>query len=331
MSPSLWRIVRRLVFLLDAETAHHLTLKLVGRHPRSLGKLFHRGPDIRTDVGGVSWRTPIGLAAGLDKDAAALPFWEHLGFGSIEIGTVTAHAQAGNPKPRLHRLLADEAVVNRMGFNNHGSAALAERLQRYLDAGMWPSIPVGINLGKSKITPLDEATEDYLISLERVQRFADWITVNVSSPNTPGLRDLQRAERLAELIGPIVSQARVPVWLKLSPDLASEDLAATIEVAVEAGVTGLIATNTTLTRDGLSAPTELAGGLSGRPLWPLAHRRIVEALELLDGRVPLIGVGGIHRADHVRTLLDAGCAGVQLYTGLIYEGPGLPAQLAAGL
>lgn len=328
----IWPILRHLLFQLDAETAHELTLRILSSHPRKLGRLARlvtRPPSDPVQVVGTTWSTPVGLAAGLDKDGRALPFWEHLGFGAVEIGTVTAHPQLGNPKPRLHRLVEDRAIINRMGFNNHGSAALAERLQRFRDAGLWPSVPVGINLGKSKITPLDRAVDDYMTSLERVKQHADWITVNVSSPNTPGLRELQRAAELEALLRPLVeASGDTPMLLKLSPDLADDDLREAVEVAIAAGVRGVIATNTTLSRDGLTQPTDAAGGLSGAPLWPLARARIGQVLEYVGGRVDVIGVGGIHSRAQVHELLEAGCAAVQLYSGLIYEGPTLPARLS---
>lgn len=331
----IWSMVRPLLFQLDAETAHALTLRLLAGQPQLLGRILGALQGRRrlpTRVGGLTWSSPVGLAAGLDKDGVALPFWEHLGFGSVEIGTVTAHPQLGNPLPRLHRLVQDRAVINRMGFNNHGSEAMATTLQRFKDRGTWPGVPVGVNLGKSKITPLDRAVDDYLISLDRLLPFADWITINVSSPNTPGLRDLQQATQLRALLEPILARAGgTPVWLKLSPDLADADLDDAVNTAIEAGVAGLIATNTTLGRGGLSQPTELQGGLSGAPLWPIALDRIRRVLATTAGRVPIIGVGGVHGAEQVRTLLDAGCQGVQLYTGLIYEGPRLPTKITAGL
>jgi dihydroorotate dehydrogenase len=221
-----------------------------------------------------------------------------------------------------------------MGFNNHGSAALAERLRALRDAGGWPAVPVGVNVGKSKVTPLEEAPADYVTSITRLQGLADYFTVNVSSPNTPGLRDLQDGDMLARLL-PQVREASgdTPIWLKLAPDLSDEAIHAAVGLARSEGLTGVIATNTTIRRDVLVADPGEGGGLSGRPLWPIARDRIRVTLEAA-GDLPVIGVGGVERASQVRELLGLGCTAVQLYSSLIYEGPGLPSrlhrQLAAG-
>lgn len=332
-----WPLARAALFALDAEVAHHLTLRVLGAAPGAWGALV--GPLARcapapVDVAGIRFAGPVGLAAGLDKDGVAIPFWPALGFGSVEVGTVTAHAQPGNDKPRLHRLVRDRALINRMGFNNQGSAALASRLRDLRERGSWPSVPVGVNLGKSKITPLDEATADYVTSVTRLRALPDWFTVNVSSPNTPGLRSLQSREALTELLPAVLEAAApTPVFLKLAPDLEPEALAEAVELAIGLGVHGLIATNTTLTRDRVSAGAAdgLEGGLSGRPLWPLARERIGQVVAAAGGRVPVIGVGGIERVEQVQELLAMGCRAVQVYTAFVYEGPGLPSRLHRGL
>jgi len=326
-----WPAARSLLFQLDPETAHELTLRMLGRAPTTwaaLSRPLFPCPPRPVDVAGLRFRGPVGLAAGLDKDGVAIPFWPALGFGFVEVGTVTAHPQAGNERPRLHRLVRDRAIINRMGFNNRGSAELANTLRALKESGSWPDVPVGANIGKSKITPLDKATADYVTSAKRLQGLADWFTVNVSSPNTPGLRSLQGRDTLAELL-PAVLDAAVdtPVFLKLAPDLGVEALEEAADLAIEVGIHGLIATNTTIGRAGLSQATDLQGGLSGRPLWPLARRRIQTLVERVAGRVPVIGVGGIETASQVNDLLDLGCAAVQLYTAFIYEGPGLPSRL----
>ncbi|MCB9676539.1 MAG: quinone-dependent dihydroorotate dehydrogenase [Alphaproteobacteria bacterium] len=326
-----WPVIRALLFQLDAERAHELTLHTLSAAPDLLAAMvrpFTQCPAQPIQIAGLTFRGPVGLAAGLDKNGLAIPFWPALGFGFVEVGTVTAHPQPGNDKPRLHRLVADRAIINRMGFNNEGSAALADRLRKLRESGRWPEVPVGANIGKSKITPLDEANADYVTSTERLRGLADWFTVNVSSPNTPGLRSLQGRDTLATLLPAVLGAAGdTPVFLKLAPDLEPEALEEAVDLAIEVGVHGLIATNTTIGRDGLSAPTDLEGGLSGRPLWPLARKRIETVVNRAGGRVPVIGVGGVERADQVRELLALGCRAVQLYTSFIFEGPGLPSRL----
>lgn len=333
MLRAVYRLLRPLLFRLDAETAHSMVLRLVGAAPTQWAALARMGagpppPALAREACGLPLGGPVGLAAGLDKDGVAIPFWPALGFGFIEVGTVTALPQGGNPRPRLFRLPQDAALVNRMGFNNRGSAALARRLERLRRRGRWPRVPVGVNVGKSKVTPLADAPRDYATSIGHLAGLADYFTVNVSSPNTPGLRELQDRRALAELL-PAAQEAAAgaPVLLKLSPDLAPEALAEAVELAVETGLAGLVATNTTVGREGLARDPGETGGLSGRPLWPLARRRIQETLALAGGRIPVVGVGGIESAAQVRELLAQGCAAVQLYTALIYQGPDLPARI----
>ena len=261
------------------------------------------------------------------QDGVAIPFWPHLGFGWIEIGTVTAHPQDGNPRPRLFRYPDQGALINRMGFNNAGSAALARSLERLRSTQRWPAVPVGVNVGKSKVTPLDRAPEDYATSVRRLEGLVDWFTVNVSSPNTPGLRTLQEREMLDALLPPVRAAAgRTPVFLKLAPDLTHEQIHRAVGAARDHGLAAVIATNTTQQRDRMHPDPGEAGGLSGRPLWPLARDRIEIVLEAA-GDLPVVGVGGISSVDQVQQLLRAGCAAVQLYTGLIFEGPALPTKI----
>ncbi len=332
-----WGLVRPLLFLASAEKAHRFAFGLLGLMPGLAGGLVRLlgGPSSSpgpVQVGPLQLSGPIGLAAGLDKDGEAVPFWSALGFGFIEVGTVTALAQPGNPKPRLFRLPAERALINRMGFNNEGSEALAVRLAELRDAGRWPEVPVGVNLGKSKITPLEEATQDYLTSVERLKHLADYFTVNVSSPNTPGLRALQQADALNELLGAVVPAAgAIPVFVKFSPDLVDEDLDEAVEIAVRTGCTGIIATNTTNSRPGTTGRLGEAGGMSGAPLWPLSRDRIQRILDRADGRIPVIGAGGVGSAEQAKELLSAGCVAVQLYSALIFEGPGLVHKINDGL
>ena len=271
-----WRLIRPLLFSLDAETAHRLVVGSLGAAPRLSAPLMRAlagppSPPLTRRIGPLTVGGPVGLAAGLDKDGEAIEVWPALGFGFIEIGTVTAQPQPGNPRPRLFRLEPERALINRMGFNNHGSEALAARMRRLRESNRWPSVPAGANIGKSKVTPLEEAPADYVTSVNRLKPFVDYLTVNVSSPNTPGLRDLIQAPALAALLGAVVPAAGgLPVFVKLSPDSAPEDLAAAVEVAISEGCAGIIATNTTNTRPGDTGRLGETGGLSGAPLWPLA-------------------------------------------------------------
>ena len=265
----------------------------------------------------------------MDKDGLVAKTWPAMGFGFVELGTVTAHAQPGNEQPRLFRLRSSEAIINRMGFNNAGAAALSQTLQRTGPIG----VPVGISLGKSKVAPIDQAVGDYLTSLRAVHRHADYIAVNVSSPNTPGLRSLQEREPLLELLGALTGSARalaagrrpVPVLVKIAPDLTDGAIGELLQVCTETGVSGVIATNTTLERDGIAGRDQHlaseAGGLSGAPL----RRRALEVVRFVTGHssLPVIGVGGIAAPEHGMAMLDAGASLLQIYTGLIYSGPGL--------
>jgi len=326
-------LVRPVLFSLDAERAHAGTLRLLGAAPRLAGRIASLTmgpppPELAREAFGVRLGGPVGLAAGLDKDGIALPFWPSLGFGFVEVGTVTAHPQPGNPRPRLFRLPRERALINRMGFNNHGSTALATLLRALRDRDRWPAVPVGVNVGKSKVTPLDEAAADYATSVRRLQGLADYFAVNVSSPNTPGLRELQERAHLERVLGAVLEAARgTPVLLKLAPDLEEDALREAVSLAAEVGVRGIIATNTTVGREGLDRDPGEQGGLSGAPLWPRARRCIAVVLEEAAGRLSVVGVGGIEGSAQVLDLLEAGCAAVQVYTGLVYRGPGLPARI----
>lgn len=333
----LWSIGKKALFRLDAETAHRFTLSSMAAAPQLNHRLLSATlkaphPNLYREVAGLKLRSPIGLAAGMDKDGEAIPVWPALGFGFIEVGTVTAHPQKGNPKPRLFRLEQEQGIINRMGFNNHGSAALADRLGELRTKGLWPQIPVGANVGKSKITPNEEAGEDYRTSIERLVNLVDYFTINVSSPNTPGLRDLQSADNLKRLLDTAKPAANdKAVFVKFAPDMNPEDLAEAIEAVIQSGCQGIIGTNTTNSRPDTTARLQQGGGLSGAPLWPLARQQIGQILQLVDGRVPVIGVGGIDSAAKAQELLSLGCAAVQIYSALIYKGPGLISQINEGL
>jgi dihydroorotate dehydrogenase len=320
--------VRPLLFSLDAETVHHLTIAL-------LQKASHFDPALRVlrslqpsskpkTLFGLTFPNPIGLAAGLDKNGIALPAWAALGFGFIEIGTVTAKAQPGNPKPRIFRLPEQQALINRLGFNNDGADMIAERLAALRESGRWPAVPVGINIGKSRATPLEKATDDYLYSFRTLRGFADYITLNISSPNTPGLRELQEPEKLSELLHAIGKEAGTPpkpLVVKISPDLSDAELKAILAVCEENGVSGIIATNTTLDHSSIAPQLDQAGGLSGAPLRDKSTALVCEIAA--QCKIPVIASGGIFDAESAREKFQAGSQLIQLYTGLVYRGPQL--------
>jgi dihydroorotate dehydrogenase len=313
----------------DAEAAHEWTLRRLSRlSPRVLAVLRRRyAVPAPVRVFGVDFPNPVGLAAGMDKNGLALPAWPALGFGFVEAGTVTAYGQPGNPRPRLFRLPESQAVINRMGFNNDGAASLASRLT---EIGPLP-VPLGISLGKSKATPLGEAVADYHASYDLLRDHASYVAVNVSSPNTPGLRALQDREHLDALLEALVGGP--PVLVKIAPDLTEAAIAELLQVCVDRGAAGVIATNTTLSRAGV-APSEAAlaaaeaGGLSGRPLTARAHAVVEFVCRETGGELPVIGVGGILDPDDATRLFDAGASLVQLITGFIYRGPALVRSIA---
>jgi dihydroorotate dehydrogenase len=339
----LYRLIRPLLFRLDAERAHDLVFQCLLAAERVLAQRATR-PWSHAMVGQRVWDltfpNPVGLAAGFDKDARAPHVWPSLGFGFAELGTITAEAQPGNPRPRLFRLPRDRALINRLGFNNAGADAVAEHLAR-LHRGAAPSIPIGINLGKSRSTPLEQAAEDYASSFRRLAAFADYVVINVSSPNTPGLRDLQAEEHLRQLLAVLVSENTAyaqrqqrrprPLLIKVAPDLSDEALASIVGVARNGGAAGLVATNTTLARDGLLMPIDEAGGLSGAPLRERATAVVRTLFRLAGGTLPIIGVGGVFSAADAYAKIRAGASLVQLYTGMVYEGPRVAHRIARGL
>ena len=328
--------VRPLLFSLDAETAHHVTVGLLGRASNfdpalRVLRSFQPASKPKT-LFGLNFVNPIGLAAGLDKNGVALPAWAALGFGFIEIGTVTAQAQPGNPKPRIFRLPAEQALINRLGFNNDGADAIAQRLARLRESGRWPAVPVGINIGKSRVTPLEQATDDYLYSFRTLRDFADYITLNVSSPNTPGLRELQEPERLSELLSAIGNEAGTtpkPLVVKISPDLSGAELKTILAVCEKNGVSGIIATNTTLDHSSIAPQLDQAGGLSGAPL---RNKSTALSREIAaQSTIPVIASGGIFNAESAREKFQAGAQLIQLYTGLVYRGPQLLREIMDSL
>jgi dihydroorotate dehydrogenase len=337
MYPLLFRAV---LSRFDPEFAHHAgmaVIRVLGVPPFSwaTSALTKPDPSLAVDALGHTFRSPFGIAAGFDKNAVGVRGLAALGFGHVEVGTVTAIPQEGNPKPRLFRLIADRAVINRMGFNNQGADAVARRLAK-LRRGA-PDTVIGVNIGKSRVVEVENATADYMASATRLAPLADYLAVNVSSPNTPGLRGLQAVDTLAPLLRAVkAASGNTPLLVKIAPDLADEEIIAIAQMAVAEGLVGIITHNTTISRDGLhtdAATVEAAGagGLSGAPL----KARSLEVLRLVRSVVPpefcVIAVGGVETADDVRERLDAGATLVQGYTAFLYRGPFWGREINRGL
>lgn len=324
-------LLRPLLFCLPAEAAHNLALLALRLTPRViLRSAFGPQPQAPVRLFGLDFPNPVGLAAGMDKNARALRSWEALGFGYVEAGTITALAQPGNPKPRSFRFINQQAIVNRMGFNNAGASAVEARLRRMKAAGNWPRIPVGINIGKSKLTPNEQAASDYATSFRLLLPYGDYFVVNVSSPNTPGLRALQDTAALAEIIRTLKAiDSSKPLLVKIAPDLVQEDIRQIAAMADNEGLAGLIATNTTLDHSALTKDQDTAGGLSGAPL----RTRSTEVIRTLRAStsLPIIASGGIMDVASAREKLEAGANLVQLYTGFVYHGPKLIRDITAHL
>ena len=333
-------LAKPLLFRLDPERAHELVGwwgRLAAATPGAgpaLAALYGSPPSdrLRVNFCGREYPNPVGLAAGFDKTGELYPFLSHMGFGFIECGTFTALAQAGNPKPRLFRFPAERALVNRMGFNNPGAERAAATL-----AAQLATVPRGVSIGKSKVTPLDEAAADHRESLRHLTRSADYLALNVSSPNTPGLRTLQERAPLAALLADAVQtlarearaggRARPPLLLKLAPDLGPGELEEAADVAASSGVDGLILVNTTLRKDAVAAARNVTGGLSGAPLRETATALVRRAYRASGGRLPIIGVGGIFSGEDALERIRAGASLVQVYTGYVYRGPTLPREI----
>lgn len=356
---SLYQPFRSLLFKLEPETAHNLTLQLVRlagilEPARWLLNALFSAPLKPVEAFGLKFKNPLGLAAGYDKDGIAFRGLAALGFGHIEIGTVTSRPQPGNPQPRVFRLLEDEAVINRMGFPSRGTEYVQIQLNPALADGVWERVTgipmrrrrksskprdsiLGVNLGKNKDTPNEEAVYDYLALLQNFAPLADYLTINVSSPNTLGLRSLQGREALQVLLTHLNTQRNIeqtryqkklPLLVKLAPDLSELELDEAVGVIVDTGMDGVIATNTTLARDGLSSALRTeTGGLSGKPLTRLSDDVLNRVLSRVAGRIPVVGVGGIMSAEDARRKLDLGAKLLQVYTGLIYAGPGLVKEI----
>jgi dihydroorotate dehydrogenase len=330
----MYQFIRPLLFRLDAEQAHNLTLTLLriaGDFPVTnylLSKLFSvSDPRLQVEAFGIRFKNPVGLAAGYDKNGVAVRGLACLGFGHVEVGTVTRFAQAGNPQPRIHRVPKSRALINSMGFPNAG----VDRLR--VDRG---STRVGINIGKSKETPLERAADDYCGLLKRVHSQADYIAINVSSPNTPGLRQLQLRSAIDDLLHAVATTRdgltpRVPLLVKVSPDLSEAEIDNVLLAIQDNGIDGIIATNTTLSRNGAPALAGTSGGLSGEPLRSRATDVIRFIARRTAGKLPIVGVGGISSTDDALEKIRAGASLIQIYTGLVYAGPGLVRQINLGL
>jgi dihydroorotate dehydrogenase len=339
---SLYSLARPYLFKLDPEQAHHLTFAwLDSMEKMGLAKLWQQTiPDSPRNVMGLRFPNPVGLAAGLDKDGAHIDSLARLGFGFIEVGTVTPRPQAGNPKPRLFRLPDAQALINRMGFNNAGVEAFVRHVQSssfYQRGGI-----LGLNIGKNADTPIERAAADYLLCLEKIYPYASYVTVNISSPNTKNLRQLQSADELAQLLDQLKNrqqqlaaqhQKKVPLVLKIAPDLDAEQLHTVAHNLLQYEIDGVIATNTTLSRQAVQGLThaEQTGGLSGEPVRAASTAVVQQLAGLLQGKIPIIGVGGILSGADAQEKIDAGASLIQLYTGLIYRGSSLVQECAAAL
>lgn len=344
MSAIYRHLVRPLLFTQNSEAIHNRTIAVLGRISRSPAlcaalAAAYSTLDLPAEVFGLHFPNPVGLAAGMDKHAAAVPAWETLGFGFAELGGVTWRPQPGNPRPRMFRAVRDEALVNRMGFNNAGAEAMASKLSEWRDMNRWPRHPIGINLGKSKITPNEKAAEDYANSFRVLRPWADFFVVNVSSPNTPNLRQLQDKAALDEILAALQSlnsPQPKPLLVKVAPDLSLQALDEILELALKRNLSGIVATNTTITRPdttdkNLRRVYSEAGGLSGRPLRTRSTEIIRHIYRQTKGALPIIGVGGIFNAENAWEKIRAGASLVQIYSGLVYEGPALAKDIASGL
>lgn len=340
VSPLLYRTIRSFLFRLNAETAHELTIAILrlSESMRVLGPLVGSVPEDPVEVFGLQFPNRIGLAAGMDKEANAIDAFGKLGFGFVEVGTLTLRPQPGNDKPRLFRLIPQRGIVNRMGFNNSGIEEGVENIEK---SSRFNGV-IGVNIGKNKDTPNEEAAHDYLACLRAAWPVADYVAVNFSSPNTPGLRDLQQADSAARLLASLkVEQSNlaeefgknVPVLMKVAPDLTENQIKELSQVFLDEGLDGLIATNTTLSRDGVEdhRNSEQAGGLSGAPLTSKSTEVIKAFSAELGGKIPIIGVGGIMNGNDAVEKVKAGASLVQLYTGFVYNGPALIADCIKAL
>lgn len=346
MDPIYQKIIRPIFFTQDPEKVHEMAIKAMQlvsavAPVRSFMEMLHFVKDEKpAEVFGVKFPNKIGLAAGFDKDAHVWRACSAFGFGHVEIGTVTKHSQAGNPKPRVFRYPAQEALVNSFGFPNDGAEAIAKRLEKVYNKKS-KKIVLGVNIGKSKITPIEEAAEDYIFSYNQLARFADFFVINVSSPNTPELRKLQGADYLPSLLESVknadkeraakLGSARIPILLKIAPDLSFREIDAILESAQSAQIDGIVATNTTITRPAGMDFMQTTGGLSGKPIFEKSLEIVSYICEKTKGKTPVIGVGGIYNTECAARMMDAGAALVQIYSSFIFNGPFFAKELAKSL
>ena len=340
----MYSLIKNLLFLFSAERAHHITttlfewvirIPIVSHLLRST--MIYEDDRLHKNVFGLDFKNPVGLAAGFDKDGLYIRSMSQVGFGFLELGTVTPLPQVGNPRPRLFRLIPDKAIINRMGFNNRGVDHLVSQLQKTPKT----DTIIGGNIGKNKDTPNEQAHEDYLICFKKLYDYVDYFVVNLSSPNTPGLRSLQEKEPLLKILHPLLEERKTkeiqrPILLKIAPDLSQAQIKDIADIVVDLGIDGIIATNTTISRSGLKTQGSVvqdigAGGLSGAPLTQRSTQVITHLNELTQGKVPIIGVGGIHSPVTAQDKLDAGAQLVQVYSGMIYEGPWLVKRIKRAL
>jgi dihydroorotate dehydrogenase len=341
----MYKLIKPLLFQMSPETAHHNVTGMLRRFHKIWGmnallRNLYCFEDTRLEreVFGLKFKNLVGLGAGFDKNAAYVEELAALGFGFIEIGTVTPRPQPGNPQPRMFRLPADEALINRMGFNNQGVDVAAQRLRHLREKG-FNDVIIGGNIGKNKLTPNEDAVNDYIICFETLFDVVDYFVVNVSSPNTPGLRELQEKGPLLEILTTLQSRndkkgVSRPILLKIAPDLTDSQLDDIVEIVKASGIAGVIATNTTIAREGLRSESKLtqeSGGLSGKPVRARSTEVIRYLAQKSERAFPIIGIGGIQTAEDAKEKLDAGAALVQVYTGFIYEGPGLVKRICKGL
>ncbi len=340
--------IRPALFTQDAESIHNRTMAMLNRVGSNellcdAMRSFFGAPELPVNLFGLQFPNPVGLAAGMDKNASAVPAWSAMGFGFAELGAATWHAQPGNPQPRLFRAVSEEAIVNRMGFNNLGAEAIAEKLAEWKKRGRWPNHPVGMNLGKSKITPLEEAAKDYADSFRVLKPYLDFFVVNVSSPNTPNLRQLQDKSALDAILAALQdvqnsepARPPSPILVKVAPDLSLEALDEIVDLAGARKLAGIVATNTTISRpDSQNADVRRVysetGGLSGRPLGARSTEVIRHLFRQTSGKIPVIGVGGILSPADAWEKIASGASLIQVYTGLVYEGPGIVKSIVNGL
>jgi dihydroorotate dehydrogenase len=325
----LYRLVKPLLFRLDPETAHRMVLAMLSAWPISGPPAAPR--ELNTRVFGLEFSNPVGLAAGMDKDAVAPAAWQALGFGFAELGTITPRPQAGTSRPRIWRLPEQRALINQLGFPSKGMETVGRRIEQFRAKGL--KLRIGINVGPNKDTPASRVASDYAMLARGLGAMADFMVINLSSPNTPGLRAFQSPQRLREIRAALDEPRRSTVCyvIKLSPDIDPKELGAICDTIVELGFAGIVATNTTLARTEVGIAWEQAGGLSGRPLRERSRDMVRAIHRRIGAQVPIIGVGGIASADDAYRHIRAGASLVELYTGLIYEGPGLAASIKAGL